>query len=264
MGWRSDFTANNWGGNLSGSIGWREKLFVCDNPWSNYNFIGAELTSQFRMHESHFGARMMLQPWSFFQTSLAYERTSYPLGLMPLSPDKPQNEDHIWSQWDWGNPLWGDQFTWMMSLQKEFGSVQGKAKFEWSRIDIDSDSEFLYLPADDIPVRSRDDILRAETMIGYRIDQPFLSAWGLAHTAHISSPEAFWLGWKPAEGHEIIRRRAGIWAQAWPFSARSEGALRYWSLRTRLDIWFRHPTRQYEPRVEVSVGWERNMLAPVH
>lgn len=253
LGWRSDATANPYGGAFRTALGWREKIYVCEGDWTGYNYVGGEFLGQARPHELHVGARMILQPWSFFQTSIAYERIAYPFGLLDVSEGGVTSEDDVWSSWRVDEARWGDAFTWSSSLQKEFGSFQFHLRGDWTRLDIDgSRDDSLYLPIDDIPVRSRDDILRVDGMIGVRVERPLLSAWGLAYNTTASLE------------NDIQRRRVGVWAQAWPFSQRSDGLIRFWHVLGRLDLWLTHEHRAGQPRAEFSIGWERNLLPAFH
>lgn len=254
LGWRAEATANPYGGAFGGWFGWREPLFESSSDWLAYNFMGIEFSGAARTHETHIGARLMMQPTSNIQASLDYRRIAFPWGIANLGNGSPKLEDRIWDDWDWGATRWGDEFTGSVALQKEVGRVQGRARLDWSRIDIDKvDGDgAVYIPSEDIPVSSRDDILRTDAYLGYRVANPFLSAWGLAYTL-VHSVDA-----------DYTRDRVGVWLQAWPFSSRSPNALmRYWSARARLDIWLDHELRKREPRLEVTIGWEKNLLAPL-
>lgn len=253
IGWRGEATANPYGGAVNGWFGWREPLFESTSDLLAYNFIGIEFSGATRSHESHVGARLMMQPTSNFQASLDYRRIAFPWGLVAMG-DGTRTESRIWDDWDWGETKWGDEFTGSVSLQKEVGMVQGRARLEWSRIDIgnvDGDGD-VYIPSEDIPVASRDDIVRTDATLGYRVAKPFLSAWGLAYTL-THSVDA-----------DCTRDRVGVWLQAWPFSSREPSALmRYWNARARVDFWLDHELRKGEPRIEVTIGWEKNLLAPL-
>lgn len=253
LGWHADGTANPYGASTLGWFGWREPLFESSSDWLAYNFMGIEFSGAARTHELHVGARLMVQPASNMQVSLDYRRIAFPWGLASLTNRSPKEEDRIWDDWDWGAARWGDEFTGSISLQKEVGRIQGRFRADWSRLDVDlTGQKALYIPSEDIPTGSRDDIFRGDSYLGYRITKPFLSAWGVAYTiAH--SVEA-----------DYTRDRAGVWFQAWPFSSRSPGALmRYWNTRARIDLWLDHELRKSEPRFEVSFGWEKNLLAPL-
>ncbi len=253
LGWRTDAVANPYGGGLNGWFGWREPLFESPSDWFTYNFMGLEFSTSARSHEGHVGARLVMQPVSLLQASLDYRRIAFPWGLASLQRSRsPKTEDRIWDDWEWGEARWGDEFTGSASLQKEFGPVQGRFRFDWSRLDIDDSRDSLYIPSEDIPTSNRDDLLRWDASIGYLVARPFLSAWGVAYN-QLNSVEAGY-----------TRDRAGVWVQAWPFSSRSPSALmRYWSARARLDFWIRHELREAEPRFELSLGWEKNLLAPL-
>lgn len=253
LGWEAEGTANPYGAATSGWFGWREPLFESTSDWLAYNFMGIEFSGAARTHELHVGARLMMQPTSNVQVALDYRRVAFPWGLAVLDNRSPKAEDRIWDDWDWGTAHWGDEFTGSISLQKEVGSVQGRLRADWSRLDIDdAKGESFYIPSEDIPTAARDDIYRLDSYLGYRVARPFLSAWGVAYTI-THSVEA-----------EYTRDRAGVWLQAWPFSSRSPSALmRYWNARARLDLWLRHDLRRNEPRLEVTIGWEKNLLAPL-
>lgn len=251
IGWKAEATANPYGGVTQGWFGWREPLFESPSDWLAYNFMGIEFSGAARTHELHVGARLMVQPTSNIQAALDYRRIAFPWGLASLTNRSPKEEDRIWDKWEWGAARWGDEFTGSLSLQKEVGRVQGRFRADWSRLDVDElDEKALYIPSEDIPTASRDDIFRGDSYLGYRVAKPFLSAWGVAYTIE-HSVEA-----------DYTRDRAGIWLQAWPFSSRSPQALmRYWNARARIDFWLRHELRKNEPRLEVSIGWEKNILA---
>ena len=100
----------------------------------------------------------------------------------------------------------------------------------------------------DILVQSRDDILGAEFFAGYISQTPFLTAAGPA-VSLLRSVD-----------HKIDRNRSGVWIQAWPFSNRQGDVIPYWTVRSRLDIWTEHSSRRWEPRVELTIGWERNLF----
>lgn len=252
LGWRTEATGNPYGASISGWFGWREPLFESTSDLVAYNFMGIEFSGSTRSHESHIGARLVMQPISLFQASLDYRRTAYPWGLASLQNSSPKAEDRIWDEWEWGEARWGDEFTGSASLQKEYGPVQGRLRLDWSRLDIDATRDSLYIPSEDIPTNSRDDILRGDAAVGYRVARPFLSAWGVAYTQTRSVDAGY------------QRDRAGLWVQAWPFSSRSPSALmRYWSARARVDVWIRHDLRKAEPRLELSIGWEKNLLSPL-
>lgn len=253
LGWKAEGTGNPYGAVTSGWFGWREPLFESPSDWLAYNFMGIEFSGAARTHELHVGARLMMQPASNVQLSLDYRRIAFPWGLANIANRSPKTEDRIWDDWDWGAARWGDEFTGSLSLQKEVGSVQGRVRADWSRLDIDDvDGKAFYIPSEDIPTASRDDIYRLDSYLGYRVARPFLSAWGVAYTI-VHSVEA-----------DHTRDRAGFWLQAWPFSSREPNALmRYWNARARLDLWLDHELRRREPRVEVTIGWEKNLLAPL-
>lgn len=252
LGWRSEAVANPYGASLSGWFGWREPLFESSSDLFAYNFMGIEFSGSGRSHESHIGARLMMQPVSIVQVSLDYRRIAYPWGLASLQSASPKAEDRIWDDWEWGEARWGDEFTGTASIQKEYGPVQGRLKMDWSRLDIDDARDSLYIPSEDIPIRGRDDILRGDASLGYLVASPFLSAWGIAYTQTRSIDAGY------------TRDRAGLWVQAWPFSSRASSAvIRYWSARARFDMWLHHNLRKAEPRLEISIGWEKNLLSPL-
>lgn len=253
LGWRTAASANPYGAGVQGWIGWREPLFGSPSDWFAYNFIGIEFSTSVRSHETHMGARLMMQPLSLVQASLDYRRVAFPWGLESLAGSRsPKAEDRIWDNWDWGEMRWGDEFTGSIGIQKEFGPVQGRFRLDWSRLDIDDSRDSLYIPSEDIPCSNREDILRGDASLGYLVARPFLSAWGLAYTRTSTAQSNY------------ERDRFGIYVKAWPFSSRSPGAnLRYWHARARLDLWHNHNLRASEPRLEVSIGWEKNLLAPL-
>lgn len=253
IGWKGDASANPYGAATQAWFGWREPLFESPSDWLAYNFMGIEFSGAARTHELHVGARLMVQPTSNLQASLDYRRIAFPWGLASLTNRSPKEEDRIWDEWDWGATRWGDEFTGSMSLQKEVGRVQGRLRADWSRLDVgEVEEKALYIPSEDIPTASRDDIFRGDSYLGYRVAKPFLSAWGVAYSI-VHSVEA-----------DYTRDRAGVWLQAWPFSSRSPQALmRYWNARARIDFWLHHELRKNEPRFEVSFGWEKNILAPL-
>jgi hypothetical protein len=247
-GVRTQATANPWNAGVGWDFGWREVLYEAHNPAFAYNYVGMEFISQAIVQEADFGVRVVLQPTSFLQTSLAYHRIGYPLGLISLSGNPSKSEDDIWRLSGNLHSNWADEFTWHVALQKEFGSIQGRFSGFWSRIDIDDTRDSLYLPSQDIVVQSRDDIFGAEFFAGYISQSYFLTALGPA----VSFLRSF--------DHKVDRSRAGIWLQLWPFSNQQGEVIPYWTVRSRLDLWTEHSSHKWEPRLELTIGWERNLF----
>ena len=96
----------------------------------------------------------------------------------------------------------------------------------------------------------RDDIINLVASLGYVTEAPFLAAVGPVYS------------YTQAVDHEIERGRVGIWMQAWPFSSRSGEFVPFWTLRSRLDLWTTHTSRRWQPRLELTLGWERNIFQP--
>lgn len=250
VGFRSQVTANPWDASFSGNLGWREVIYPADHPALAYNFIGMEFLSQNSTHQLSIGARMFVQPASFFQSSLAYERIGFPFGVISFSGMPNRSENDIWVDGHDFDPAWADMFTWKWSIHREVGVLQGRLQGAWSRIDIDNSLDSVYLPNMDILSRSRDDLISLDASIGYVTETPFLAAVGPVYS------------YNQSVDHNIRRERMGIWMQAWPFSSRSGDIVPFWTLRSRLDLWTTHGSRQWQPRLELTLGWERNIFQP--
>jgi len=250
LGFRSQATANPWDANFSWNLGWREVVYTTESPALAYNFIGMEFLSQTATHEGSLGARMFVQPASFFQTSLGYERIGFPFGLHSFSGHPDQSQDVIWMGGHTLDFAWADMFSWKWSFHREVGSLQWKIQGTWSRIDIDNSLDSLYIPNYDMISRSRDDIMSFDATMGYVTEAPFLAAVGPA------------CSYSQSVDHKIEQSRVGVWMQAWPFSSRSGEIIPYWTLRSRLDLWTNHSSRQWQPRLELTLGWERNLFQP--
>lgn len=250
LGFRSQVTANPWDASFSWNLGWREVVYSAEHPAFAYNFIGMEFLSQNATHEMSIGARMFVQPTSFTQSSLSYERIGFPFGVVSFAGKPNGSENDIWMGDHTLDPAWADMFTWRWSFHREVGVVQGRIQGSWSRIDIDRDMDSVYLPNSDIISRSRDDLMSIDASLGYVTEAPFLAAVGPVFS-YIRSID-----------HGIERKRVGISMQAWPFSARSGEIKKYWTLRSRLDLWTSHASRRWQPRLELTLGWERNIFQP--
>jgi hypothetical protein len=250
VGVRTQATANPWNAGVGWDFGWREVMYPAQSPAFAYNYIGMEFISQAIVQEADFGVRVVFQPTSFLQSSLDYHRIGYPTGLISLSGNPNRSEDDIWDLSGGLHSNWADEFTWHWAVQKEFGAIQGRVSAFWSRIDIDDTRDSLYLPSLDIISQSRDDIIGAEFFAGYMSQAPFLTAVGPA-VSLLRSVD-----------HKVDRDRAGIWLQAWPFSRRQGDVIPFWTVRSRLDIWTEHSSRRWEPRLELTIGWERNLFHP--
>lgn len=248
LGFRTKASANPWNASLAADLGWREVLYEAENPAFSYNFIGMEFVSQALIQELDVGARVVLQPTGFLQTSLAYHRISFPNGLVSMGNGTGASENEIWNLSRGLDAEWADQFTWLGALQKEFGSLQFRVETRWSRINIDDKRDSLYLPAEDLVVESRDDIMGLDVAVGYIFTAPILGAVGPCYSDILSYE------------HEVDRQRAGLWFQAWPFSADNGEIKPYWTLRSKVELWGRHGTRKWEPRFELTLGWERNIF----
>jgi hypothetical protein len=235
---------------MGADFGWREVMYQTEAPALAYNYIGMEFVSQAVVQELDFGVRVVLQPTSFLQTSLAYERIGYPFGLISLAGDPGRSENDIWNLSGGLSSDWADEFTWQWSVLKEIGSMQGRISGFWSRIDIDENRDSLYLPSQDIVVQSRDDIIGFDLFAGYISQAPFLTAIGPAVSTLTSID------------HRVERDRAGVWLQAWPFSNRHGQVIPYWTIRSRVDVWTEHSSRRWEPRLELTIGWESNIFQP--
>jgi hypothetical protein len=250
LGFRTQATANPWNAGMGADFGWREVMYQAQAPALAYNYIGMEFLSQAIVQELDFGVRVVLQPTSFLQTSLTYERIGYPFGLISLAGDPGRSEDDIWNLSNGVTSNWADEFTWQWSVLKEIGSMQGRISGFWSRIDIDDTRDSLYLPSQDIVVQSRDDIIGLDFFAGYISQTPFLTAIGPAISTLTSID------------HRVQRDRAGVWLQAWPFSQRHGQVIPYWTIRSRVDVWTEHSSRRWEPRLELTIGWESNIFQP--
>ena len=250
VGIRAQATANPWNAGMGGDFGWREVMYESHDPALAYNFIGMEFVSQAIVQEQDFGVRVVLQPTSFLQTSLAYHRIAFPWGLVEMKGNPSRSEDDIWKLSDGVVNRWADQFTWQWSVQKEIGTIQGRFSGFWSRIDVDENRDSVYLPSLDIVSQTRDDILGFEFFAGHISQDPFLVAIGPA------------VSYLRSLNDQIERSRLGLWVQAWPFSKHQGEVIPFLTLRSRLDLWTDHPSRKWEPRVEVTLGWERNIFQP--
>lgn len=248
IGFRTFATANPWDAGGFMNFGWREVVYAHDNPMLSYNFIGMEFLCKGATHDHSLGARLFVQPTSFFQTSLAYERILFPFGVTSFSGSPTKSEDDIWKQpLDW-NDSWADMFSWKWSIHREVGILQWRLSGNWSRIDIDNSKDSVYVPGLDIIARSRDDIMSLDANIGYVTEAPFLAAVGPAYS------------YTQSVDHTIERGRVGVWMQAWPFSTSHGEIVPYWTLRSRLDLWTTHTSRRWQPRLELTLGWERNIF----
>lgn len=250
VGFRWQGTANPYDASFSCNLGWREVLYEAENPALAYNFIGMEFLSNTAAHELSVGARMFVQPTSFLQTGLSYERIGFPFGVLSLAGHPERTEDDVWTESYHLSPAWPDMFTWKWSVHREVGSFQGKFQGYWSRIDIDKSMDSIYVPNNDIVCRSRDDIMGLDMSLGYVFETPFLAAVGPVYS------------YATSVDHDIEQGRGGIWMQAWPFSSRSGEIIPYWTLRSRVDLWANHSSRQWQPRFELTLGWERNIFQP--
>ncbi|MEN9309754.1 MAG: hypothetical protein RL173_3686 [Fibrobacterota bacterium] len=250
LGFRSQVTANPWDANFSWNFGWREVVYSSEAPALAYNFIGMEFMSQSATHEASLGARMFVQPTSFFQTSLGYERVGFPFGIISFQDRTSQTDDALWTSSHEIDPSWADMFSWKWSFHREVGTVQWRIQGNWSRIDIDNTLDYLYIPNYDLISRSRDDLLLLDATVGFVTEAPFLAAVGPSYNYAMSVD------------HGIEQSRAGVWMQAWPFSSRTGEIIPYWTLKSRLDIWLDHSSRQWQPRLELTLGWERNIFQP--
>ncbi len=250
IGVRASGTANPWDAGGQANFGWREVLFTAEHPMLSYNFVGMEFMSRSATHDLALGARLFVQPVSFLQTSVAYERICYPFGLVSFTGHPDKSEDEIWTEpLEW-NDSWADVFSWRWSVHREIGTLQGRISGTWSRIDVDNSLDSLYIPGFDLVARSRDDIMSLDASIGYVTEAPFLAAVGPVYS------------YTQSVDHEIERGRVGIWMQAWPFSSRSGEFVPFWTLRSRLDLWTTHTSRRWQPRLELTLGWERNIFQP--
>jgi hypothetical protein len=250
IGIRAQATGNPWNAGMGWDFGWREVMYESSDAALAYNYIGMEFVSQAIVQEQDFGVRVVFQPTSFLHTSLAYHRIAYPFGLVSMAGNPNRSEDAIWDMPTGVQNRWADEFTWQWSVQKVIGTVQGRVSGHWSRIDIDANTDSLYLPSQDIVARSRDDIVGFEFQAGRFFQNPFLIEVGPAITTLRSFND------------RIDRSRAGLWVQAWPFSNRKGDFIPFWTLRSRVDFWTEHPSRRGEPRLEVTLGWERNLFQP--
>ena len=248
LGARIQSTANPWNAGVGANFGWREVMYQAEHPAFSYNYIGMEFITQDIVQKLDFGVRVVFQPASFLQTSLAYDRIGYPFGLVSVSGQSNGSEDDIWNFSNGLQSSWADEFTLNVSVQKEIGNIQGRIQGRWSRLDIDNKRDSLYEPSEDIVLRSRDDIVGLEISAGYITQAPFLAAVGPAAT------------YLRTFDHDIERTRAGLWIQAWPFSRKQGEVIPYWTVKSRLDLWTEHPTRQWQPRLELTIGWERNIF----
>ena len=248
LGARLQATANPWNAGVGADFGWREVMYQAENPALSYNYIGLEFLTQDIPQKLDFGVRVIFQPASFMQASLAYDRIGYPFGLFSTTEEPSRSEDDIWDVTNGIQSSWADEFTLNISLQKEIGNIQGRIQGRWSRLDIDNKRDHLYEPSEDIVLGSRDDIVGLDVSAGYISQLPFLSAVGPAAT------------YLRTIDHNIERTRAGMWIQAWPFSRRQGDVIPFWTVKSRLDLWTEHPSRQWQPRLELTIGWERNIF----
>jgi hypothetical protein len=236
------------------ALGWRERIYESDNPCLSYNYLGVEFFGNLRPSEFSGGSRMLVQPTSFFSASLTYRLIDYPRGVVSFAPDERWTESEInerlWKNHSFSFSTFADEFSLKLSLHKDWGAWQWEFPLEWGRYDIRDDTDrYVYIPSYDLLGDSRDDFVRISPMVGYRFDSPFLFGVGLAHT----------VTWTVS--HQIRNQRTGVVYQMWPFSERKEGELlRYWSLSTRFDIWTENEYKRLQPRVEFSLGWDRNLF----
>lgn len=250
VGFRSQATANPWDASFSWNLGWREVLYETPNPALAFNFIGMEFLSNTAVHEWSLGARMFVQPTSFLQTGLSYERIGFPFGVLSLAGHPDRTEDDVWTESYHLSPSWADMFSWKWSIHRETGALQGRVQGYWSRIDIDNSLDSIYVPNSDIVCRSRDDIMGVDLSLGYVFETPFLASIGPVYS------------YTQSIDHEIEQSRTGLWIQAWPFSTRAGEIIPYLTLRSRFDLWTDHASRKWQPRIELTFGWERNIFQP--
>ena len=252
-----------WNGNVAvnptdvgsySALGWRERIFESSDSCLSFNYLGVEFFGNFHPSELSVGSRMLLQPTSFLSAGLTYRLVNYPRGVVAFSPGESWTESEVnrrlWHENNLSFNTFADEFSLKLSLHKDWGSWQWEFPFEWGRLDIRDDTrDSVYIPDYDLLAASRDDFIRLSPQIGYRFDAPFLFGVGVAHTAT----------WTTA--HQIRNQRTGIVYQMWPFSERKSGELlRYWSLSTRFDLWTESEYKHLQPRVEFSLGWDRNLF----
>jgi hypothetical protein len=251
--WLGTLTVNPMDVGSYSALGWRERIYESGNVWLNYNHLGMELFGDLHPYELSVGSRLVVQPTSFLTAALSYRLVNFPNGVASFEGGKRWSESRVHKElWD-ENRLnfntFGDEFSLKVSLHKDWGAWQGSLPVEWGRLDIrDELRDSIYIPSVDLIARSRDDHMRVAPTFGYRFDAPFLFGAGVAHT----------LTW--SMDHEIMNQRSGLWYQIWPFSARSKGEMRYWSMTARLDLWTENEYKQMQPRLELSLGWDRNLL----
>jgi hypothetical protein len=250
--WRGDLAVNPMDAGSYSALGWRERIYDDENPWLSYNHLGMELFGDFHPYELSVGSRMIVQPTSFFTAALSYRLVSFPDGVPSFAGGRSWSESQI-DEVMWKSPMnfstFGDEFSLKLSLHKDWGPWQWSAPLEWARMDIRDDlRDSVYIPSWDLLARSRDDLVRFSPTVGYRFDSPFLFGVGLAHT----------VAW--TVDHDIETQRTGVWYQMWPFSGREAGEMRYWSLSARVDLWTENQYKRMQPRLELNLGWDRNLM----
>ncbi len=251
--WKGTLTVNPMNAGSYSALGWRERIYEENSPWLAYNHLGMEIFGDLHPYELAVGSRVVIQPTSFATATLSYRLVNFPNGIASFQGGKRWSEEVIheklWNESRLDFNTFADEFSLNVSLHKDWGAWQGRLPLEWARMDIRDDlRDSVYIPSWDLLSRSRDDLVRISPMLGYRFDAPFLFGAGLAHTASWSVDNA------------ITSNRTGVWYQMWPFSGRSRGEMRYWSLSARLDIWTQNEYKRMQPRLELSLGWDRNLL----
>lgn len=251
--WKGTLTVNPMNAGSYSALGWRERIYEESTPWLAYNHLGMEIFGDFHPYELALGSRVTIQPTSFATATLSYRLVNFPNGVASFEGGKRWSEslihEKLWNENRLDFNTFADEFSLTVSLHKDWGAWQGSAPFQWARMDIRDDlRDSVYLPSWDLLSRSRDDLVRLSPMVGYRFDAPFLFGAGVAHTA----------AW--SVDHDITTNRTGVWYQMWPFSGRSGGEMRYWSFSARVDLWTQNEYKRMQPRLELSLGWDRNLL----
>lgn len=256
--WRGDLTVNPMNAGSYSALGWRERIYEHADPWLSFNHLGMELFADFHVYEFSVGSRLVVQPTSFATAALSYRLVNFPNGVASFEGGKRWSEARVHERLWRDNPLdfqtFGDEFSLKLSLHKDWGAWQGSLPLEWARLDVrDELRDSIYIPSWDLLGRSRDDYVRFSPAVGYRFDAPFLFGVGLAHTVAWSADEEI-------TQPRVWNQRTGVWYQMWPFSGRSRGEMRYWSMMARLDLWTRNEYKKLQPRLELSLGWDRNLF----
>jgi hypothetical protein len=251
--WKGELAVNPMSVGSYSALGWRERVYDSESPWLGYNFLGEEIFGDIHLNEISIGSRFLVHPNSFLSAALSYRLVCFPSGVASFEGKKSWDEsdvkDELWHKNSLSFNTFGDEFSLKLSVHKDWGAWQGSIPLEWARLDIrDELRDSIYVPSWDLLSRSRDDFVKIAPMMGYRFDAPFLFGVGIAHT----------LSW--TVDHDIASQRSGVWFHMWPFSARSSGEMRYWSLFTRLDLWSQNQYKQFQPRLELNLGWDRNLL----